>query len=42
MKRTFVCALMALFAFTAFAQELNVASVNVRLLVYISKFFNTM
>lgn len=32
MKRTFVCALMALFAFTAFAQELNVASVNVRLL----------
>ena len=32
MKRIFVCALMALFAFTAFAQELNVASVNVRLL----------
>ncbi|MBQ3026336.1 MAG: endonuclease, partial [Alistipes sp.] len=32
MKRFFLCALMATFAFTALAQELNVGSVNVRFL----------
>ena len=32
MRKIFLCAMMAMFAFTAFAQELNVGSFNVRLL----------
>ena len=32
MRRFFLCAMMAIFAFTASAQELNVGSINVRLL----------